>query len=212
MRKRDRGTVGETWRRERTRSWPRGREERTREWSKIVQLSASERKRVGAMLNGHVERACVLGSPVCLSLSLCLPPFSTIRPPCLSANVILRLSLSSLLRLSLSYSRSNRGASIPRPGVPCAPHRFQEGSLRSQPTRGDKLIPRCSDGNVTWRARRQRGFPPTRRRRKGGKRRKSTDERRGASQIVDDVTGNDDDDDNDDDGKGVMEAESRYGN
>lgn len=110
MRKRDRGTVGETWRRERTRSWPGGREERTREWSKIVQLSASERKRVGAMLNGHVERACVLGSPVCLSLSLCLPPFSTIRPPCLSANVILRLSLSSLLRLSLSRTLGRTAA------------------------------------------------------------------------------------------------------
>jgi len=106
MRKRDRGTLGETG--EKRTQWAvRGREERTREWSEIVQLSASERKRVGAMCVGHVERACVLGSPVCLSLSLCLPPFSTIRPPCLSANVILWLSLSSLSSsLSLSVSTS----------------------------------------------------------------------------------------------------------
>ena len=143
MRKRDRGTLGETG--EKRTQWAvRGREERTSEWSEIVQLSASERKRVGAMCVGHVERACVLGSPVCLSLSLCLPPFSTIRPPCLSANVILWLSLSSLssslslspsLPLPPSYSRLNRGASIPRPRIPCTPHRSQEGSLRSQPTR-----------------------------------------------------------------------------
>lgn len=122
-------------------------------------------------------------------------------------------SRSPLFFVSLSRTLGRTAArQYLDPAYPCTPHRFQEGSLRSQPTRGDKLIPRCSDGNVTWRARRQRGFPPTRRRRKGGKRRKSTDERRGASQIVDDVTGNDDDDDNDDDGKGVMEAESRYGN
>lgn len=129
MRKRDRGNAGESLVKKRTYTYSelRRREGRTREWSEIVQLSASERKRVGAMCVGHVERACVLGSPVCLSLSLCLPPFSTIHSPCLSANVI--------LQLSLSYSRSNRGASIPRPRIPCTPHRSQEGSLRSQPTR-----------------------------------------------------------------------------
>lgn len=142
MRKRDRGTPGEAREEENVRAvgYGRGRDGRTREWSEIVQLSASERKRVGAMCVGHVERACVLGSPVCL------PPFPTIRPPRLSANVILRLSLSSLssslslslrlyISLFLSYSRSNRGASIPRPRIPCTPHRSQEGSLRSQPTR-----------------------------------------------------------------------------
>lgn len=100
MRRRDRGTPGETRRRERICSGLRGGGE---EWSEIVQLSASERKRVGAMCVGHVERACVLGSPVCLSLSLYLPPFPAVRPPCLSANVILQLSLSSL-SLSLSLS------------------------------------------------------------------------------------------------------------
>lgn len=138
----------------------------------------------------------------------CLPPFSAIRPPRLSANVILwpgsplfpRLSprlypLPFSLTLGRTAARQYLG-----PGYPALRAALRRAAFALSQPEG-KLIPRCSDGNVTWRARRQRGFPPTRRRRKGGKRRKSTDERRRAGQIVDDVTGGDDDD-----GKGVMEA------
>lgn len=159
-----------------------------------------------AMLNGLACWVLQCASP---SLSLCLPPFSAIRSPRLSANVILWLSsLSSSLSPSLALPFSlTLGRTAARqylgPGYPALRAALRRAAFALSQPEG-KLIPRCSDGNVTWRARRQRGFPPTRRRRKGGKRRKSTDERRGAGQIVDDVTGDDDDDD--DDGKGVMEA------
>lgn len=149
MRRRDRGTPGETRRRERICSGLRGGgEERTREWSEIVQLSASERKRVGAMCVGHVERACVLGSPVCLSLSLYLPPFPAVRPPCLSANVILQLSLSSL-SLSLTLGRTTARQYL-GPGYPALRTALRRAAFALSQPEG-KLIPRCSDGNVTWR-------------------------------------------------------------
>lgn len=141
--------------------------------------------------------------PILPSALLASPPtsFSGSRSPLFlrpSLTVSIYISLSLSLALGRTAARQYLG-----PGYPALRTALRRAAFALSQPEG-KLIPRCSDGNVMWRVRRQRGFPPTRRRRKGGKRRKSTGERRGAGQIVDDVTGDDDDDD--DDGKGVMET------
>lgn len=166
-----------------------------------------------AMLNGL---ACWVLQ--CWPLPLSLPPSLFCHPPplplCQRHSTALALlsffvslspqfCLSHSVSLSLTLGRTAARQYLGYPGYPALRTALRRAAFALSQPEG-KLIPRCSDGNVTWRARRQRGFPPTRRRRKGGKRRKSTSKRRGAGQIVDDVTG--DDDDNDDDGRGVMKA------
>lgn len=107
---------------------------------------------------GHAERACVLGPPGCVSPSLFASlPFSVTISPCLPVVVTpARASHSFSLSLPLSPSpfpsRSNRGASIPRPGVSPALRaaRGRAAFVLGQPE--GKLIPRCSDGNATRRA------------------------------------------------------------
>lgn len=151
------------------------------------------------MLNGLACWVLQCASlPFLPSALLASPPtsYSGSRSP-----LFLRLSLSVSTSFSLSLTPGRTAArQYLGPGYPALRTALRRAAFALSQPEG-KLIPRCSDGNVTWRVRRQRGFPPTRRRRKRGKRRKSTGERRGAGQIVDDVTGDDDDD-----GKGVMEA------